>query len=157
MRLYHGSNQIVERPMILEPKHSMDYGKGFYTTESYVQAHNWAIKIKDRRKSNHAYVSQYEFDLNDELKLIVFEEPTEEWFDFVYYNRVHMIDHEYDLVIGPVADDGVYETIFEYESGVISKETAIRFLKSAKLDNQVTFHTDKSLECIRFIGYKELD
>ena len=68
-----------------------------------------------------------------------------------------MIDHEYDLVIGPVADDGVYETIFEYESGVISKETAIRFLKSAKLDNQVTFHTDKSLECIRFIGYKELD
>ena len=38
MRLYHGSDQIVEKPRILEPNRQMDFGRGFYTTDSRKQA-----------------------------------------------------------------------------------------------------------------------
>lgn len=156
MRVYHGSNQIVEKPRILEPKHTTDFGRGFYTTESEKQAEEWAVKIKGRRKTAHAYVSEYEYEGSDDIVVIIFDGPTEEWFDFVHSNRVDNIEHDYDIIIGPVADDSVYETIFSYEAGLLTKEQAITALKAAELDGQVLFHTDKSLECLRYLGYKEV-
>ncbi len=156
MRIYHGSNQIVYKPLFLESKHSTDFGRGFYTTESMKQAENWAIKIKNRRESEHAYVSEYEYNEANDLVTIAFEGPTEEWLDFVTYNRLENKGHEYDVIIGPVADDSVYETLFDYSIGRITKEEAILELKSVTLDGQILFHTDKSLEYVTFLGYKEV-
>ena len=58
---------------------------------------------------------------------------------------------------GPVADDSVYDTLFLFESGYITREEAIRKLNSAKLDGQILFHTDKSLECITYIDSWEVE
>lgn len=157
MRLYRGSDQIVDKSRILEPRHSTDFGRGFYTTESEKQAEEWAVKIRGRRRTGHAYVSEYEYDGSDALAIIVFDGPTEDWFDFVHSNRIEGIEHDYDIIIGPVADDNVYETIFNYESGMLSKEQAIAALRAAELDGQVLFHTDKSLECLRYIGFREAE
>ncbi len=71
-------------------------------------------------------------------------------------NRMVGRDHGFDIVSGPVADEGVYYVLMLFESGAISKMDAIHKLKSAKLDGQVLFHTDKSLESITFIGYREV-
>ncbi len=60
------------------------------------------------------------------------------------------------MIIGPVADDNVYETLFNYSIGRITKEEAILELKSVTLDGQILFHTDKSLEYVTFLGYKEV-
>ena len=46
MRLYHGSDQIVERPEIIHKDHKTDFGEGFYTTESKKQAESWANRVK---------------------------------------------------------------------------------------------------------------
>lgn len=89
--------------------------------------------------------------------MIVFEGSTDEWFDFVHSNRVDRIEHDYDIIVGPVADDNVYETIFSYEAGLLTKEQAIIALKTARLDGQVLFHTDKSLEHLRYLGYGEVE
>lgn len=37
MKIYHGSLEVVERPMILLPNRKLDYGAGFYTTTSHFQ------------------------------------------------------------------------------------------------------------------------
>ncbi|MDR2577872.1 MAG: DUF3990 domain-containing protein [Chitinispirillales bacterium] len=37
MELYHGSNQVVEYPKVLQQTHPMDFGGGFYTTTNYAQ------------------------------------------------------------------------------------------------------------------------
>lgn len=146
----------MEKPRILESKHSTDFGRGFYTTESEKQAEEWAIKVKSRRKTAHAYVSEYEYEESDNLIMISFDGPTKEWFDFVHSNRIDKHEHRYDVIIGPVADDNVYETIFSYESGVLTKDQAITALKAAKLDGQILFHTDKSLRDVTFLGYREV-
>lgn len=156
MRVYHGSDQIVSRPRILNPNRHMDFGKGFYTTESEEQAENWAIKIMNRRNSIQAFVSIYEYEISDDLKVLKFDAPTEEWFDFVYSNRLDVIKHDFDIIIGPVADDGIVQTIFRYDEGLITKERAIMDLKTTKFDGQVLFHTDKSLERLTYVGYKEV-
>lgn len=49
MRLYHGSNQVVEKPVILEPNRRMDFGRGFYTTQSVVQAEKGQDGSQQRR------------------------------------------------------------------------------------------------------------
>jgi len=60
MTLYHGSSQIVREPRIIQPKRTLDYGAGFYTTTSEKQAHDWALRriVGDER----GYVNVYEFD-----------------------------------------------------------------------------------------------
>ena len=134
----------------------MDFGRGFYTTESVEQASEWAIKIRDRRDTGNAIVSIYDYDDGEELKILKFDGPTLEWFDFVHSNRTEKLEHDYDVIIGPIADDGVIETLFRYDDGLITKEQAIEELKSARFDGQVLFHTDKSLERLTYVGYKEV-
>ena len=86
-----------------------------------------------RNNSSKAYINLYDSG------------PTEEWLDFVMTNRLTDKDHRYDIVMGPVADDDVYETLHRYQYGLITKEETIYLLKSTKLDGQILFHTDKSL------------
>ncbi len=49
MKLYHGSIEIVEAPVIFEKQRLLDFGKGFYTTTNRKQAERWAI-IKQNRE-----------------------------------------------------------------------------------------------------------
>ena len=62
---------------------------------------------------------------------------------------------KYDVVIGPVADDGVYEVVRFYEIGVYDLEEAVKRLKVEELYNQVLFHTESSLKYLKFIGAEE--
>ena len=151
MRLYHGSDQPVREPKILHSKRTMDFGEGFYTTQSEQQATEWAMSVSRRSGSMDQYVTEYDYDESEGLKILTFDEPTEEWFDFVISNRNGQSDHDYDIVIGPVADDRVYDTLMEYSRSYITREMAIAKLKTHKFDGQVLFHTDKSLKHITYV------
>ena len=160
MKLYHGSTAIVEKPRILEAQRLLDFGKGFYTTTNREQAERWAI-IKQKRMGEIAksFVTEYEF-LNSllsikSLNVKIFEQANEDWLDFVVQNRSEVINHFYDLVIGPVANDTLYETLTLYEAGILTKPETIARLKVHPLFDQVSFHNNKTLEYLKFInGYK---
>ncbi len=83
--------------------------------------------------------------------MLAFSGPDSEWLDFVISNRVGDAVHDYDIVSGPVADEGVYDTIYDYIHGDITKDEAIVLLKPMKLDGQVLFHTSESIKSISFI------
>lgn len=151
MKLYHGSDQSVRDPRILHSKRTMDFGEGFYTTQSEQQATEWAMNVSRRRGSEHRIVTEYDYDESEDLRILIFDGPMDDWFDFVISNRNGQPGHDYDIVIGPVADDGVYDTLLEYSRGYITKEMAIAKLKTHKFDGQVLFHTDKSLEHITYV------
>ena len=76
---------------------------------------------------------------------------TKEWLDFVVANRRYASLHDYDIVLGPVANDNLYATISLYENGELSAEAAVVQLKTHVIFNQVSFHTDKSLSQLHFI------
>jgi hypothetical protein len=154
MICYHGSDTIVDTPKILESKRPLDFGGGFYVTTSEKQAKNWAIKVSYRNNSNHRCVNRYEVDLEKakaELAVIHFGVADEKWLDFICDNRSGKPTGNYDIVIGPVADDRVYRVVVEYENGDLDKETALKKLKTEELCDQILFHTEKALEYLKYI------
>lgn len=157
MKLYHGSIGIVDRPRILEPNWTLDYGRGFYTTTSYDQAEAWVRRRLDEAQQTVGYVNIYEYQENLSLKELRFEKPDEEWVDFVMKNRTQKgFEHDYDIVYGPVANDRVYAAFALFEGGLLSKQALIAELKAYKLVDQYLFHTEQALRELRFIEAKEV-
>ncbi len=158
MKLYHGSLDIIENPKIILPNRRLDYGNGFYTTTSFLQAEEWA-KRKMRQLVEVSYVNVYEVDEKElkNLAVLKFDKPTDEWIDFVMKNRQdETFLHDYDVVYGPVANDRVYIQFSLYEQGFIDKETLLKELKVYDLVDQMLFHTKKSLACLTYIEHIEV-
>lgn len=158
MILYHGSNMIVKKPVLVAQNRYLDFGYGFYTTTNLAQADNFAKKVALRR-GGKPIVNVYEYDDNasENLRVKNFDAPNEEWLDFVSANRQGAYDGDkYDLIIGAVANDDVYRTLQVYESGLLTKEQALEALKVKKLFNQYVFASEKALSCLRFLEAKEV-
>lgn len=154
MICYHGSDTVVDAPKILNANRPLDFGGGFYVTTNEKQAENWAVKVALRNNTKCRCVNRYDFNLENakkEVTVIHFESANEEWLNFICGNRCGKPTGDYDIVIGPVADDRVYRVVVQYENGDVDKETALKNLKTEKLCDQIAFHTAKSLEYLRYI------
>lgn len=158
--IYHGSDVVVKEPKILQSNRLLDFGIGFYTTSNKEQATRWAEKVSLRNNTGKKFLSIYNFDIEkakNEFNVIEFTQPDEKWLDFITANRSGKeISEEYDIVIGPVADDNVYLTVKLFETGVLDKKEALKRLKVEKLFNQILFHTNKALKFCVFDQYKDL-
>ena len=157
--LYHGSSEIIVSPEIREPNRTLDFGKGFYLTTSREQAER-LVRNRMTTVWSKGFVNSYSFDkdiLKESLKIKSFGDANDEWVDFVMKNRMMQgFEHDYDIVIGPVADDKVYAQFSLFEGGIISKETLVAELKTYKLADQYLFHTEKSLKFLEFITHYEV-
>ncbi|GFI14785.1 hypothetical protein IMSAGC008_02347 [Muribaculaceae bacterium] len=159
MKLYHGSTVTVKTPKIQRGRKATDFGKGFYTTSDFEQAKKWALLKQRREQSKKAVVSVYEVPddiFHRELSVLRFEGATKEWLEFVVANRKGQGVGSYELIMGPVANDQLYATIRLYEQGVISADAAIEMLKTHRLFDQLSFHTDNVVELLKFIESVEV-
>lgn len=152
MRLYHGSNEDIETIDLERGLRYKDFGKGFYLTPDKTTAMRMAKK-KARLFGGTPTLITYEFSesaLSSGLKVKIFpEKACVEWFLFVDANRdrqrVHPI-HDYDIVIGPIADDGVVLQLTNYREGIYSPEQAAQLLQDKYLDQQYYFGTRNAIE-----------
>lgn len=160
MKLYHGSNIVVAHPEITKGKPFKDFGRGFYLSDELVQAVEMAERVVSRADSGQTpVVSSYEFDesaLTDgTLKVKCFETYTEEWAEFVLHNRDRKMQqpiHDYDIVYGPIADDGVVRQMRRYELGDITLKELMKELQyPPKITFQYYFGSEKALEKLRFL------
>jgi hypothetical protein len=101
-------------------------------------------------------VSTFEFNLElakkANLKIKIFEKPSEEWAEFVMKNRdinVEQPCHNYDIVIGPVADDNIARILRNYTEHFINKEQLLKELTFSKVTSQYFFHTSNALELLK--------
>lgn len=62
------------------------------------------------------------------------------------------LQHEYDVVVGPVADDNTMETVQLYMAGILTSNEAVERLRYSKVNNQVSFHTEKALQNLKLVG-----
>lgn len=70
MKLYHGSNIIVQEPKVLTNGYYKDFGYGFYCTNLEKQAVRWALT----KRKGHV-VNVYEYERKENLKgVILYEE-----------------------------------------------------------------------------------
>jgi hypothetical protein len=155
MRVYHGTNMVIEQPKIINRFKTLDFGEGFYTTENENQAIDFAVKVCDRRSPELSpIVNCYEFNEHlTDFSVLLFDEPNEKWLDFVVERRKGIaLDQKYDLIIGPVANDDVFGTIVLYETGQLDSESAIKRFKVKKLYNQIVFCDKMILSKLVFVN-----
>ena len=147
--IYHGSYCEVQEPEIREGKYTKDFGVGFYCTILEEQAIKWA------KKYDTPIINKYEYEENKELKIKEFTVMTEEWLDFIIDSR-NGIKHDYDIVIGAMADDQVYNYITDLMMGTITRDAFWELAKFRHPTHQIAFCTEKALNCIRFIEAEKI-
>jgi len=159
MLLFHASNIEIKQPKIINRFKTLDFGTGFYTTSNKEQAEIFAHKVYNRRKKEgFPTVNTYEFnDKALELNTLIFDLPSEKWLDFVVYNRKFGRKEDYDLIIGPVANDDVFSVITLYEDGNLTKNEAIERFKVKSLYNQYLFCNEKALSNLTFTESYKLE
>ena len=139
MILYHGSNVNIEVPNLSKSKPYKDFGQGFYLSADKNQALRMAEQKTLQLLIGEPIVSEFEFDetllQGNELKVKIFEDYSVEWANFILQNRdihnQHPI-HDYDIVYGPIADDGVTFQLRRFQAGTITIEELVKELKYAK-------------------------
>lgn len=172
IKLYHGSDHVIEKPDISLGKAYNDYGKGFYCTESLEMAKEWACK-----NNKNGYVNIYEINTNElkVLNLLDGKYSVLNWIALLLKNRTFTLQDEialdaknylienylpdismYDIIIGYRADD----SYFSYAQSFISNTLPLRSLNQAlrlgKLGLQTVLISEKSFEKIKFIGKDEV-
>ena len=152
MILYHGSYMKIEQPDLKHSRDNVDFGRGFYVTPIYEQAVKWCGKFK--RRGMEGVVSKYYFEEEKirELKVLRFDSYSEEWLDFILACRRGEDATEYDIVIGGVANDKVFNTVELFFEGLIDKREAIRRLRYEEANLQVCLRSEKALASIVFEG-----
>ena len=154
MRLYHGTNVDFDDIDLTMSNKYKDFGQGFYLTDIRSQAEELAAK-KSRLFGGYPVIQEYEFDESllsgTDLKVLKFDKPSTEWAEFIFKNRNrdNNFTHDFDIVIGPIANDGVAYLLGRYEEGTLTIEELGDKLDFKKLNSQYFFGTNKSLKYLK--------
>ena len=146
--LYHTSNQIIKVPDIHRGRKNADFGQGFYLTPDKEFALRWA--------GEGAVVNEYIFDSTG-LEIRSFSR-TKDWFEYIFQNRRAKDSINADAVIGPVANDTLYDTFGIITSGFLSPDEALRLLLIGPEYTQYAIKSRKAVNQLRWTAaYKAED
>ena len=150
MKLFHGSTEIIEKPLVSYGRADLDFGKGFYTTDLQEQAEKWVQRFLLLGKKG--YVNVYNFenaDIQKKCRYKKFNEYNEEWLDFILVCRSGGNEYlNYDIIEGGIANDKVFNTVELYFSNLIDKTTALNRLRFEKPNNQICFVNQEILQSV---------
>lgn len=155
MILYHGSMVVVEKPDVVHSRKRLDFGQGFYATPLIDQAKSLCRRYIYSGLA--AYISKYQLDeevfRNIKVRVLQFEAYSEEWLDFVFSCRRGQDKSDYDIVMGGVANDKVFDTVELYFGGLIEKGKALKRLKYEKPNFQICIRSQEVLD--RYLHFEE--
>lgn len=149
MIVYHGGYTEIQKPKIIIGRNTKDFGTGFYCTVIKEQAERWA------RRYDTPVVNSYTVRMDESLKILEFQMMTEEWLDFIISCR-HGESHDYDIVIGAMANDQIYNFISDYIDGIITREQFWSMAKFKYPTHQINFCTEAALKCLKFYSCEEV-
>ena len=151
--LYHGSNCDFSRVDLSKAKDKRDFGKGFYLTTLQNQAKDWAEVLFARFGGDGIFVYEFEFEIKPDLHIKQFDNVSEDWLIFVRDNRIKGgIQHNFDVIRGAVANDKTNRTLALFVEGIYTPKEAMKKLRSNKLNDQFSIHTEKALDCLKMIN-----
>ncbi|MBR3575020.1 MAG: DUF3990 domain-containing protein [Lachnospiraceae bacterium] len=160
MKLYHGSDKIIEKPVFGGGKPYNDYGPGFYCTEDYELAGEWAVSFE-----RDGYINTYSIDLRG-LSVLDLNSPDYcilDWLEILLENRRFDIQSDFgmeaseylkknfhtdhlncDLIKGYRADDSYFSFAQDFLNNTISLSTLERAMKLGNLGEQIVLKSKKS-------------
>ena len=169
--LYHGTIYEFDKIDVTKGKGNKDFGRGFYTSRDIYHAERLAtrnrfieeerIALRGVKKSVTSWLYIYEFDFDnlEALNVKEFTTSDSEWMRFIVLNRESkskIQEHEYDIVIGPTANDNTraaIQTVVLLTKGQVMSERAIgaliALIEPEKLPRQFFFGTQRAAELLR--------
>lgn len=172
-KIYHGSKDIIQKPMFGVGKKYNDYGMGFYCTENMELAKEWGV---DRGRNGYANIYEIDcgeltiLDLNREeygilhwlavlLENREFDASSPLAAEAREYIRNHFLLNykDYDIMIGYRADDSYFSFAQDFINGTISYRQLNHAMHLGNLGQQFVVKSEKAFDRIRFIGYEIAD
>lgn len=162
--LYHGTIIKIGSVDLNEGQGYKDFGKGFYLAYDKKQAskmiqkrYNQAKQRKQHFDGKFLYAFDTDLEILSQCKVKIFASANIDWLDFVLKCRDSSgTPHDYDVVIGPTADDDTNLCLNMYKEGVYgevdslkAKETLLRNLETENLGIQVFIGTEKGLNILK--------
>ena len=155
MILYHGTNIDFETIDLTKSKPNKDFGQGFYLSADYNQAMDMAKTKVEQLEIGTPIVLEFEVDelqMNN-LRIQLYSEYSEDWAKFILLNRRNSTNnpaHDYDIVIGPIANDRVGVQLWKYETQSIDLPTLVRNLQHMKgITFQYFFGTEQAIKLLK--------
>ena len=142
MRLYHTGDRAIPEPDIHYGRKNADFGQGFYLTPDRDFTLRWA--------TDDAVVNEYELELTGLTVLRL--ERNEAWLDYILRNRRLQDGSDADVVIGPIANDTIFDTLGIVSSGFLAPAEALRLLSIGPEYTQVTVKTPRAAAQLRWLG-----
>lgn len=174
IKLYHGSDKIVERPELGKGSTKNDYGQGFYCTAHFELACEWASK----NEAVNGYANEYVLNLSD-LKVLDLSDPAYNilnWITLLIQNRTFEstapISEQakqyllanfnvdvtgYDVIKGYRADDSYFSFARDFVNNTISVQQLAKAMKLGKLGIQYMLRTEKAFANLTYVGAQEVD
>lgn len=141
MKVYHGSNIVVDEPLVGIGRKNLDFGEGFYVTTIENQADGWARNKARYYMQPEGFVSQYDFNLEAAIatyQFRKFEHYDSDWLHFIVDNRNGGDGwRQWDIIEGGVANDRVIDTVENFMAGLIDEETALGLLAQHQPNHQI--------------------
>lgn len=156
MLLFHVSDTVIDKPELEFTRAYTDLGKGFYLSLSCEDALKSFFKFKAQGKNSFIKSFLFDEDNLNQLKVLKFDDYSENWLDFILNCRSGLDTSNYDLVIGGVANDKVFNTVELFFDGLIDKAEAIKRLRFEKPNIQLCFRTQLALSFLTFIKATKL-
>lgn len=153
MLLYHTGFFEIPVPDLRRGRANADFGQGFYLSDDPAFSERWATE----KKGSKTYINRYELN-TDNLQIKRFERD-EDWFRYIFSNRRRMPDtlKEFDVIIGPIANDTLFNTFGILTSGMLSDDVAMALLQLGPVYTQVVLKTERAKAALRFLGAATLD
>lgn len=171
--LYHGSPDIIEKPVFGKGKAYNDYGRGFYCTEHLELAKEWACT-----EGTDGYANRYELDtaglsvldlsadgysILNWLALLMLHRKGRLSAPVAKQGREYLIQNflpdfqSFDAIIGYRADDSYFSFARAFVTNTISLKQLGSAMRLGKLGEQFVLKSPKAFETIRFTGYTAAD
>lgn len=165
--IYHGSVNIVEKPVYGAGKPYNDYGRGFYCTEHIELAKEWACA-----SGTDGYANHYKLDKTD-LKVLNLNGPEYNilnWLSILLENRKFIVAEgmpqqakayllenfkvdykDYDVIVGYRADDSYFSYAGDFINGTLSLSDLSEAMRLGELGEQVVLKSKKAFGALTFV------
>ncbi len=152
MLLYHAGFEEIPAPDVHYGRKNADFGQGFYLTADAEFARRWAKE----RPGRSTVINTYEFN-PEGLRVKRFERDAD-WFAYIFDNRRGKKDAlDADVVIGPIANDTIYDTFGILTSGFVPADTALRLLQVGPEYVQIALKTEAAAKNLTWLSAARLD
>ncbi len=141
MILYHTSDREIRNPDIHHGRKNADFGWGFYLTPDKEFTYRWA--------RDNAVVNVYELN-TDGLDVYTFSRDVS-WFQYIFHNRRLNDSQTADVVIGPIANDTIFDTFGIISSGYLKPEKALKLLMIGPAYTQIAIKTQKAAKQLKWL------